>query len=279
MAEQAVTLPAGVELIRDVEFGRGGEGTLKLNLFLPKGRRAGAKLPTVAYIHGGAWLIGSRDMVFERPPTLAALCSLVAEGYVCAAIEYRLSQEAPFPAQIEDCKCAVRFLRAHAEAYGVDPERIGAWGPSAGGHLAALLGTSGGAKELEGSGGWPEHSSRVQAVVVWFGPSDLLRMGGTHSNPDSPESRLIGGPIQENKAKAARASPITYVSKDSPPFLVMHGAEDAVVPPNQSELLHAALRNAGVESELVIVPGKGHEFLGEEASRKVAAFFDRHLRP
>lgn len=269
-------VPPGVELLRDVEFGRGGERVLKMNLLLPKARSGPA--PCLLFLHGGAWLMGDRNTEFARPEMFRALCSLVVQGFVCALGEYRLSHEALFPAQVQDCKCAVRFLRAHAEAYGIDAARVATWGASAGAHLAALLGTSGGVAELEGDGGWAGFSSRVQAVVTWFAPTDFTRMGGTHDDPDSPEARLIGGPVQQNREKAARASPITYITAECPPFFIAHGAEDAVVPASQSELLHAALRKAGVESDLCIVPGKGHEYLGDEAAARTQAFLEGNLR-
>ena len=138
---------------------------------------------------------------------------LVAKGYAVASINYRLSQHAVFPAQIEDCKAAIRWLRANAAKYHLDPDHIGVWGASAGGHLVALLGTTGGVKELEGNGGNLDQSSRVQCVVDWFGPTDLTTMGGEHDKPDSPVARLIGGPVQENKEKARKASPLTYVEQ------------------------------------------------------------------
>ena len=147
-----------------------------------------------------------------------------------ASINYRLSQHAVFPAQIEDCKAAIRWLRANAAKYHLDPDHIGVWGASAGGHLVAMLGTTGGVKELEGKGGNLDQSSRVQCVVDWFGPTDLATMGGSHDNPASPDRQLIGGPVQENKEKARKASPLTYVSKDSAPFLIMHGDKDNMVP-------------------------------------------------
>src|SRR5262249_32279005 len=146
---------------------------------------------------------------------------LLSKGYAVASINYRLSQHAVYPAQIEDCKAAVRFLRANAKKYNLDPDHFGVWGASAGGHLVALLGTTGGGKELEGDGGNKEVSSKVQAVVNWFGPTDLTKMGGSHDNPDSPEAKLLGGPVQENKDKAAKANPITYVAKDAAPFLIL----------------------------------------------------------
>jgi acetyl esterase/lipase len=268
------SIPDDVEILRDVDFGKGGERPLKLHIVRPKAPPKEA-MPVVVYIYGGGWKAGSRDAGI-RPLTRFA-----QRGYFGASIEYRLSQEARFPAQIEDCKCAIRFLRAKAREYGLDPDRIGVWGPSAGGHLAALVGTSGDVKELEGSGGWPEQSSRVQAVVDWFGPTDFLKMGRNkidHDAANSPESQLIGGAIQENKEKVSRANPITYVSKDDPPFLIMHGDKDPLVPHHQSEILVEALKKAGVDVTFKTVEGAGHGFGGRDIDAKVDAFFDRHLR-
>lgn len=268
-------LPAGVEVVRDVEYGTGGGRPLRMHLVRPQSPPPDP-MPVVVYIHGGAWRAGNRDA--GVPP----LARLAQRGYFGASIEYRLSQEAKFPAQIEDCKAAVRFLRAKAGDYSINPDRIAAWGPSAGGHLAALLGTSGGVRELEGAGGNAEFSSRVQAVIDGFGPTDFLRMGKNridHDSADSPESLLVGGPIQENREKAARANPITYVTADDPPFLIMHGDKDDLVPIGQSELLAEALQKAGVEAALHVVAGAGHGFGGRELDAKVDAFLDRHLKP
>jgi acetyl esterase/lipase len=262
------------DIVRDVEYGTGGGRPLKMHLVKPKSPPKDP-MPVVVYIHGGGWQGGSRDGGV-RP-----LSRLAARGYFGATIEYRLSREAKFPAQIEDCKAAIRFLRSKAKEYGIDPDRIGVWGPSAGGHLVALLGTSGDVKELEGRGGSAEFSSRVQAVVDWFGPTDFLRMGKNkidHDAPTSPESLLVGGPIQENKDKVAAANPITYVTKDDPPFLIMHGDKDDLVPLSQSEFLHAALQKAGVESRLHVVQGAGHGFGGRELEAMVDEFLDRHLK-
>jgi len=267
-------IPPDVEVVRDVEYGTGGGRPLKMHLVRPKSPPAGP-MPVVIYIHGGAWRAGSRD-AGVRP-----LARLAQRGYFGASIEYRFSQEARFPAQIEDCKAAIRFLRAKAGDYSIHPDRIAVWGPSAGGHLAALLGTSGGVKELEGTRGNAEFSSRVQAVIDWFGPTDFLKMGKNrmdHDSGDSPEAQLVGGPIQENKEKVSRANPITYVTPDDPPFLIMHGDKDDLVPPGQSELLAEALRKAGVEVTLHMVPGAGHGFGGRELDAKVDAFLDRHLK-
>ncbi len=247
-------IPDDVEIVRDVVFGKGGDRELKLHLAFPK-QRADKPLPVYVWVHGGGWRKGSKES------GIGHLVRMTRQGYAGATIEYRLSGEATFPAQIEDCKCAIRFLRAHADKYGINPDRIAVGGSSAGGHLVALLGTTGDVKELEGSGGWPDQSSRVQAVVDLYGPTDLVKFVQTyksHAKPDSPESHLLGGPVLDHLDRAKRANPITYVDASAPPFLIFHGSADGVVPPNQSELLHAALGKAGVKSELHILEGAGH---------------------
>jgi acetyl esterase/lipase len=262
------------EVVRDVVYGHGGSRALRMHLVKPKSPPPGL-MPVVVYIHGGAWRSGSKE------GGLPLLKDLARKGYFGASIEYRFSAEAKFPAQIEDCKCAIRFLREKATEYKLDPDRVGVWGSSAGGYLAALLGTSGGVKELEGSGGWPERSSRVQAVVDWFGPTDFLTMGKNeidHDAADSPESQLIGGPIQENKEKTAKSSPLTYVSADDPPFLLMHGDQDNLVPPAQSERLQEALTKAGVKSVLKLLPGQRHGFKDVDARTPVLEFFELRLK-
>jgi acetyl esterase/lipase len=212
------------------------------------------------------------------------------KGYAVASINYRLSQHTAFPAQINDCKAAIRWLRANAKTYNLDPERIGVWGASAGGHLAALMGTSGGVEDLEGKGGDADQSSRVQAVVDFFGPTDFLQMDAhavpgarlKHDSPDSPESRLIGGAIQENVEKVGRANPIKYVTKDAPPFLIVHGEQDPLVPCHQSELLYEALKQARCDVTFYKIAGAGHgsaEFNTDMVRAAVQAFFDKHLKP
>ena len=203
------------------------------------------------------------------------------EGYAVASINYRLSQHAIFPAQIEDSKAAVRWLRAEGPKHGIDPDRIGVWGSSAGGHLVALLGATGDTKKFD-KGPRADVSSKVQAVCDFFGPTDFTLMSKfpstmDHDSPNAPEARLIGGPVQENKEKAASANPITYVSKGDPPFLILHGDKDPLVPLNQSEILAAALKKAGVEVTFHVVKGAGHGFGGEEIREMVRRFFARHL--
>jgi acetyl esterase/lipase len=261
----------------DIEYRRVGERRLLLDVYLPD--EAGDKRPTIVWIHGGGWRKGTKAG-HELLPHFAE------RGYVVASISYRLSSEAIFPAQIQDCKAALRWLRSQAGEYGIDPDHIGVWGSSAGGHLVALLGTSGHAESLEGPGN-PGHSSRVQAVCDWFGPTDFLRMDDhpsniAHNAPDSPESMLVGGPIQERVEAVASANPITYVSDDAPPFLIMHGDQDTLVPWQQSQLLHEALLAQGVDSTLKILPGAGHGtrqmFFTPENVRIIKGFFDRCLR-
>ncbi|MBM4016778.1 MAG: alpha/beta hydrolase [Planctomycetes bacterium] len=268
-------VPEDLEYIRDVEYGKGGGRALRLDILRPKQPPA-QPMPVVVYIHGGAWRGGSRA-------AMPLLCNRLAqEGYFCASIEYRLSQESPFPAQIEDCKCAIRFLRARAKEYNINPDRIGVWGHSAGGHLVALLGTSGDAKDLEGTGGWQDQSSRVQAVLDCFGPADFTIIPkwaeGIQEQMKGPVYQLLGGPVAENAEKAAKASPITHVSKDDPPILIMHGDQDFVVPLDQSVRLAEALKKAGVDVTLHVVKGAGHGFRGQEIEDMTAAFFDKHLK-
>lgn len=267
-----------VEVVRDLIFGTTGERPLRLHL-IRSTEPSEHPSPALVWVHGGAWLGGNRDDGIGR------LVPLARQGYVGVSIEYRFSPEATFPAQIEDCKAAIRFLRADAGQFGIDPDQIGVWGASAGGHLAALLGTSGDVDELEGEGGNPGVSSRVQAVCDYFGPTDFLRMNDTpgqidHEAPNSPESLLIGGPIREHADRVAWANPITYVSDDDPPFLIVHDDCDRLVPLNQSELLRNALRATGVPVTLHIVEGGGHGHgFPPEVDRMVVNFFDRILKP
>jgi acetyl esterase/lipase len=268
---QQQQVPEGVKVQKDLEYVAGGHERQKLDLYLPE--KAEKPLPVIVWIHGGGWQAGNKN----NPPALP----LTARGYAVASINYRLSQHAQFPAQIEDCKAAIRWLRANAKKYNLDPDHVGVMGASAGGHLVALLGTTGNVKKLEGKGGHSDQSSRVQAVVDLFGPTDFTKMGGNHDKPTSAEARLLGGPVQENKDKSAKANPITYVSKESAPFLILHGDKDPTVPYNQSELLEEALKKAGVEVTLVKVEGAGHggkEFRTEEIQKRIADFFDKHLK-
>ena len=206
-------------------------------------------------------------------------------GYIIASIQYRVSGEALFPAQIEDVKTAIRFLRAHAEKYHIDAERIGIMGESAGGHLAALAGTTGNVKELD-KGEWLEQSSKVQAVVDWYGPTDFLQLSQFSDSviknlAASPEALLIGGRAQDNKEKSEKANPISYITGETPPFLILHGDSDRIVPFSQSEILYEALKGIGADVALYNLEGAGHatkEFFQPEIENIIINFFDRHLK-
>ena len=269
-------LPEGTQAFRDLPYIDGGSKAQRLDLYLPA--KTDQALPLIIWIHGGGWKGGNKTQCPALP--------LLAQGYAVASVEYRLSQEAIFPAQIHDCKAAVRFLRANAKKYHLDPERFGAWGSSAGGHLVALLGTSSGVKELEGTVGNLEQSSKVQCVCDWFGPANFTTIAAQsgpeikmrHDTPDSPESKLIGGPLPDHPEKAKAVSPVTYVSKDAPPFLIMHGDKDPLIPLAQSQELDAALQKAGVDTTLFVVQGGGHGFGGPELMKQVREFFDKHLK-
>ncbi|HUU19272.1 MAG TPA: alpha/beta hydrolase [Sedimentisphaerales bacterium] len=278
-----VQIPAGTKVERDIVYARVGDRELLLDLYLPP--KGPAPLPVIVWVHGGGWRSGSKGSAGRARPMLE-------RGYAVVDVGYRLSGEAIFPAQVEDCKAAVRWVRANAAKYGFNPDRIGAWGSSAGGHLVAFLGTAGDVREFDTEAN-REYSSRVQAVCDWFGPTDFLQMDKhslegsrlIHDTPDSPESLLVGGPIQNEpyRAIARKANPITYVTKDDPPFLIMHGDKDMSVPLHQSGLLYDALKKAGVGATLYVVKGGGHGLRGgEESSEKlfeiVAEFFDRNLK-
>jgi acetyl esterase/lipase len=271
-AQQAQQVPAGVKAHRDLEYVPGGHERQKLDLYVPE--KADGPLPVIVWIHGGAWRAGSKDRCVSLPMT--------TKGYAAASVGYRLSQHATFPAQIEDCKAAIRYLRANAKKYNLDPDRIGVWGGSAGGHLVALLGTSGDVKDVEGNLGSNDQSSRVQAVCDWFGPADFTRFeGGAAASPNNPLALLLGGPVNEKKDLAAKASPVTFASKDDPPFLIIHGDQDPTVPLKQSELLEAALKKAGVDVTLVVLKGAKHggpEFSTPESMKQIQDFFDKHLK-
>lgn len=266
-----------ITVLRNIEYVPGGHQRQKLDLYLPKddGQALTQKRPLIVWVHGGAWLEGSK----EGCPAVR----FVADGYAVASINYRLSQHTIFPAQIQDCKAAIRWLRANADKHGIDPNRIGVWGPSAGGHLVALLGTAGDVNDFD-VGPNLGVSSRIQAVCDFFGPTDFARMSDfpgieNHDAPDSPESKLIGGPIQENKDKVQRANPITYVTKDDPPFLIVHGDADPIVPYNQSVLLRNALDHAGVKVTLYTVQGGGHGgFKDPQVDVLVKEFLQKHLQ-
>jgi acetyl esterase/lipase len=266
--------PDNVEIRRDVVYGKGGPRDRKLDLFLPKG--GDGLRPAVVFIHGGGWQGGNRG-AFQRQAAY-----LAGKGYVGACIEYRLSGEATFPAAVEDCKCAVRWLRANAKELRVDPERIAAAGGSAGGHLASLVGVSGAVKELEGSGGHADQSSAVALVVAFNGVFDM-ESAGRGGAAGGPVGRFLGGTIAEKPKEYKLASPMAHVGKGSPPHLFLHGTADTTVPIDQSRKMMKALKDSGVKAEIYEADGAGHGFFNrpphyEPTLRRMEAFLDEHFR-
>jgi acetyl esterase/lipase len=258
---------ANAAVERSLVYKRVNGLVLALDLYRPEG--TSGLLPVILCVHGGHWDAGGKD----RCPAI----TLVQDGYAVASINYRPTRVAPFPAQIEDCKAAVRWLRANASTYNLDPDRIGVWGYSSGAHLAALLGTSGGVPELEGSGDNMRYSSQVQAVCVVAGPSDLLTMTNLGPRRTSAIEGLLGGRLKEDKAKAIAASPIHYVSKDDPPFLIVHGEGDRVIPVEQGQRLYEELKKVGVNA-ILKTPHVGHQAIQMDSLKDAEIFFDATLK-
>jgi len=277
-------VPEHVEATRDVVFAERPTGALELDVYRPSDRSTGTA-PVVLYAFGGGWMSGNRHQI-----VVLDLLRLVDRGYAVVTADYRWSTDAIFPAQIHDVKAALRWIRAHAGEYGLDPERVAILGPSAGGHLAALAGTSGGVWPLEGAtpATWPDASSDVQAVVDYFGPTALTGYRDQHrANGLGSTDRLIfiellvGGPIDADPDLTESVSPLRYVDPSDPPFLIIHGDADPVVPIQQSEQLVSALERAGVDVTLRIVEGGDHgrseEYASTEMFDEIVAFLDRSL--
>jgi acetyl esterase/lipase len=271
---KAPTVPEGTRILKDLAYVPDGGPRRALDLYLPP--QGNGPLPLVIWVHGGGWQGGSKD---DRGPAFP----LLGQGYAVASINYRLSQHAAFPAQIHDCKAAIRYLRSVAKEHNLDPDRFGAWGMSAGGHLVALLGTSGGVKDLEGDLGHVGLSSRVQAVCDVCGPTDLntaLNGAELRTTVAPLLDKLLGGPLDERRDLARAASPLHYVTPDDAPTLILHGDRDPLVPLHQAVSLYDALRAAKVEAELQVTAGAGHDAgIGRpEVERLVRTFFDKHVK-
>ena len=268
----------GFKVMQDISYAGTDNARQTLDLALPIKRTSDKPLPVIAFIHGGGWRGGNKDGGLNRISGF-----LKSGNYAGVSIGYRLSNEAKWPAQIHDCKAAIRWVKANAVKHGLDGSKIAVHGTSAGGHLVAMLGTSAGVKAMDGSiGAYTSQSTKVACVVDYFGPTNFLRMNDfesriDHDAKDSPEGLLIGGPVQDNKKKTLTADPISYVSKEDSPFLIMHGTKDMAVPYNQSVILHSALKKIGVPSALLTVTGGGHGVGGGVLNEHLQKFFDHHL--
>jgi len=267
LAQNKGRIPEDVTEYFDLPYIDGGHDRQRLDLYIPAREDKKKKLPIVVWIHGGGWAKGSKDGIGN--------CSWVlGKGYALASIGYRLTDAAVFPAQLDDCKAGIKWLKKNGAKFGVDADRIVVWGSSAGGHLVAMLGTTGDPEDP---------SDDIDGVIDWFGPTELLTMQEQRTlpvhldanAPDSFESKLIGGTLQENPEKAKAASPISHVSKDDAPILIFHGDRDPLVPLKQSHTFMKALEKVAVPVSLVVIEGAGHggPAFQRESARKVILDF------
>ncbi len=277
-----------VKLIKDVEYGRVGRIRLLLDIYIPETPIA-TPMPAVIWIFGGSFKYGNKS----SDPMMRSIKTLARHGFFAVSINHRLSGVAPFPAAVEDSKCAVRWLRAHAEKYNVDPNRIGVLGSSSGAYMAMMLGCTDETAGLEGNGGWAEFSSRAQAVVSYYGPTDLAntyriieaRQGSVPD--DFYYVEFLGCHLEENPDMWKAAGPINHVTADDPPLLLVHGELDSVVPIIVSGKMYKTYQQAGLEASLIRVSGADHVFKQaadspispsmEEIEQIVLDFFVKHL--
>lgn len=258
----------------DLVFGKGGGSDLKLDLAMPAD--GDGPFPAVVCIHGGGWVGGDRKQMDQ---TIRALAK---RGYVAVSPDYRLAPRDRFPAQVEDCKAAVRWLRANAKQYKIDPEHIGAIGFASGGHLACMLGVTDKDDGLEGTGGEADQSSRVQAVVSFFGPTDLAAADWGLDVTTKNLIPLLGGTVGQKAEVYRKASPLTYAGKNAAPLLIFHGSEDKMIPVDQSRKLVDKITEAGGSARLVVLQGEGHGFRPEKLLQcltQMVLFFDGQLKP
>jgi acetyl esterase/lipase len=266
-------LPSRAETLvaKDVVYGDPGGEKLLMDVYRPEGP---GPHPAVLLVHGGGWLGGSKAGHQWSGQMLAR------NGYVACAINYRLAPKHPYPAAFDDCQRAVRWIRAHAAEYGIDPDRVGAMGDSAGGHLVALIGVRDTRDNSDRA--LARFSSRPEAVVAYYGAFELVRMWQIEM-AHRPLTAWLGGPPEGREKLYAEASPVSMVTKQAPPFLILHGDSDRVNPEEQSHLLHQALRRHGRESTLLILKGAGHGWApdseyGREAETAVLRFLGLHLK-
>ena len=265
--------PAGVLYSADIEYGTGGGEKLRLDLARPEKMERAA--PCILVIHGGGWARGDKrqhtDLIYK----------LAQQGYVAATVQYRFCPKHVFPAQVEDVKCAVRYLRAHADEHKINPALFGAIGFSAGAHLSMMLGTMGKDDGIEGSGGHADQNSQVQCVVAFFGPTDLTRT-------DFPAisvglvSQFMGSIPEEDKGERKRASPLTYLDQGDAPLLIFQGTKDRLVPHVQALVMAEAMTKAGVPGRVELLVGADHGWGGVDLIRsweESLRFFNNHLKP
>ena len=268
--------PEGYKTLANIDYAATGQPRQALDLYLPQ-TRPEKPLPLVVYVHGGGWEGGSKDQAG------ALFAFLQSRQYAGASIGYRLTDQATWPAQIHDCKAAIRWLRAHAAEHGYDADRIAVYGISAGGHLVSLLGLTAGVPELEGSlGKHLDQKSQVKCVMDFCGPTNFLTFSQGSSvikteNPQGPISKLLGGVLSTRQAEAKQASPETYVTPSAPPFLIIHGTADSLVPLAQARSFDTALDKAGATSTLLIAEGAPHVFFNSELISKMKSFLDQQL--
>ena len=260
---------------RDVTYCNNDGLDLKMDIYYPKS--VSGLVPAVLFIHGGAWQMGDKTDIIDIPP-------LLARGYIIASINYRLAPQYRFPAQIEDAKCAVRFLRAHAKTLQLDIGHIGIIGISAGGHVAALLGVTDSSAGFDGTGGWMDQSSNVQAVVYMAGVTDLNLFS---TEPTRNVLQDLFGKQNFNSENLTWASPLTYINRNAAPFYILHGEKDDIVPIEQSQILYNRLLSNGVPVTMEIVKNADHSFgpVGGQMSPdwyeitiRISNFFDQYLR-
>lgn len=259
---------------RNITYCTGDGIALMLDMHYPKAMSRPA--PILVYVHGGSWSSGDKNDWHG----MVDVPELLSRGYLVASVDYRHAPEWKFPTQLEDVKCAIRFLRANAARFDLDPNRIGAWGHSAGGHLVSMLGTTDVGAGFEGDGGYLDQSSRVQAVVDMCGRADLIGM-------PADKAVSVFGVTDNSIHLLEHSSPVTFVTKDDPPFLILHGDKDTVVPPAVSQEFYDRLQAAGVPSKVMMVKNADHNFSPvdgvmspsrSEITKMIAGFFDEHLR-
>ncbi|WP_459555254.1 alpha/beta hydrolase fold domain-containing protein [Lacunimicrobium album] len=265
----------------DVQFDQAYAGNNNprqaLDIYLPKSRKSEKPIPVVVYIHGGAWISGDKLAVANRPILVAS-----TGQYAGISVAYRLSNEAKWPAQIHDCKAAIRWVRGNAEKLGLDADHIAVWGTSAGGHLVSMLGTSGGVESLEGDlGPYTDKSSRVTCVIDECGPTDfelaLTYKDGKPQEEDVAVVGLLGGKLADHVDLTKSSSPVTYVTPDDAPFLILHGTKDLRVDFSHATRIDKALEEAGVSSILIPVTDVGHSLGHPKMIERIKSFVDHHL--